>query len=144
MKELTPVLLACAFLGGCAAAAAAQGAAPSVLRGAYTEAQAVRGQALYYQHCLACHGEAMAGVDQAPPLAGPQFAGVWDGAPLWALVERIALMPPDKPGNLSRQENVDILAYMLWYNGLPLGGTPLATDRDVLAGTKFETPRFEQ
>ncbi|MDT8399523.1 MAG: cytochrome c [Pseudomonadales bacterium] len=125
----------------CPAFSAAQSGEPSsVLAGAYTEAQAIRGQALYYQHCLACHGEMMNGVDQAPPLAGPQFIGIWKGEPLWALVERIQTMPPEKPGTLSRQENVDILSYVLWYNGLPLGNVPLGTNQDVLAEMLFATP----
>lgn len=111
-----------------------------MLTGAYTEEQAVRGQALYYQHCLLCHGETMAGVDKAPPLAGPQFSGVWSGEPLSALVGRISTMPPEKPGSLSRSEAVDILTYMLWYNGLPLGEAPLATDQSVLSGLLFQTP----
>lgn len=115
-------------------------AEPSVLTGAYTEEQAVRGQALYYQHCLLCHGETMAGVDKAPPLAGPQFSGVWNGEPLWALVGRIGTMPPEKPGSLSRSESVDILTYMLWYNGLPLGEAPLATDQTVLSRLLFQSP----
>lgn len=110
-----------------------------MLQGVYSEAQAVRGQALYYQHCLACHGEMMGGVDQAPPLAGPQFSSTWNGESLWALVERLQTMPPEKPGTLSRQDNVDILAYMLWYNGLPLGNTELGTARDILADMAFET-----
>lgn len=112
----------------------------SLQSGAFSEEQAVRGQALYYEHCLACHGEMMNGVDQAPPLAGPQFSSTWKGVSLLVLVERMETMPPDKPGSLSRQDNVDILTYMLWYNGLPLGSEALATERDVLAGMTFETP----
>lgn len=115
-------------------------AAPSVLAGAYSEEQATRGQALYYQHCLDCHGEMMSGVDQAPPLAGPQFTDIWKGESLWALVGRIATMPPDKPGSLSRQENVDILSYMLWYNDLPLGDKSLPTEQSILAQLLFQTP----
>jgi mono/diheme cytochrome c family protein len=115
-------------------------AAPSLLAGAYTEAQATRGQALYYQHCLACHGENMAGLDQAPPLAGPQFSGTWAGEPLWALVGRIDTMPPAAPGSLSRDETVDLLAYMLWYNGLPLGKVPLSNEQSALADVPFEAP----
>ena len=126
-------LVAAAFAAGAA------GQSP-LLAGAFNEAQAVRGQALYYQHCLACHGEMMNGVDQAPPLAGPQFSSTWTGETLLALVERMETMPPEKPGTLSRQENVDILTYMLWYNGLPLGSEALAAERDVLAGMTFETP----
>jgi mono/diheme cytochrome c family protein len=129
-----------------AAAAALTGAigqtadAPSVLAGAYSEEQAIRGQTLYNTHCFACHGETMGGQDQAPPLAGPQFGGTWDGEPLAALVDRIAAMPPDRPGNLSRQENVDVLTYILWYNGLPIGEAPLGTDQTVLSATVFQTP----
>lgn len=116
------------------------GQAPSVLTGAYTEEQAVRGQELYYAQCLGCHGEEMAGLDQAPPLAGPQFSAVWNGEPLWALVERIEAMPPTAPGSLSRDDSVALLAYMLWYNGLPIGEAPLAAGRSSLAEMAFLTP----
>jgi mono/diheme cytochrome c family protein len=112
----------------------------SLLTGAFDEAQAVRGQAVYYQHCLACHGESMNGVDQAPPLTGPQFGSNWRGETLWALVERMTTMPPDKPGTLSRHELVDTLAYVLWYNGLPLGDAELPAEQDVLSGMTFELP----
>jgi mono/diheme cytochrome c family protein len=114
--------------------------APSVLTGAFSEEQAVRGQALYYTHCLECHGEMMSGRDQAPPLAGPQFSGNWIGTPLSALVARLATMPPEKPGSLSREENVDVLAYMLWFNGFPMGKHTLTNDMAVLNEISFETP----
>jgi mono/diheme cytochrome c family protein len=113
--------------------------ARSVLSGIYSEEQAVHGQALYYQHCLQCHGEMMNGVDQAPPLAGPQFSGIWSGETLWSLVERIGTMPPDKPGTLTDQESVNILVYMLWFNGFPIGKTSLATDKNVLTEINFGT-----
>jgi len=116
-------------------------AQPSVISSvSFSEDQATRGQALYYQHCLACHGEMMNGVDQAPPLAGPQFSSIWNGESLWSLVDRINTMPPTQPGSLSLQENVDVLTYMLWYNGLPLGNEPLGTEKDMLSGITFATP----
>ena len=114
--------------------------AGSVQAGLYSEAQAVRGQALYYEHCLDCHGETLAGLDQAPPLAGPQFSGVWDGEPLWSLVDRIDAMPPSDPGRLAVADNVAILAYMLWYNGLPIGDSPLTEGKSVLATIPFQIP----
>jgi S-disulfanyl-L-cysteine oxidoreductase SoxD len=113
---------------------------PSVLSGVYTEEQAIRGRALYYEHCLECHGETMAGVDKAPPLAGPQFGSIWNEAPLAALVARILTMPPENPGTLSREEGVDILTYMLWYNGLPLGDVSLGAGQDVLGRMTFQIP----
>jgi mono/diheme cytochrome c family protein len=112
----------------------------SVLDGAFNEEQAVRGQTLYYQHCLQCHGEALAGVDKAPPLAGPQFASTWDNAPLAALVARIQTMPPDKPDSITLEASVDILTYILWYNGLPLGEQPLAAGEEVLSRFTFQIP----
>jgi len=134
------------FVGACGLAGVASGVlsqsanAASVLEGAFTEEQAVRGQTLYYQHCLQCHGETMAGVDKAPALAGPQFGSTWNNAPLAALVERIQTMPPDKPASLTREQSVDILTYILWYNGLPLGEQELDTSTEVLARMTFQTP----
>jgi mono/diheme cytochrome c family protein len=134
-----PVVGAIAF----AVLAAANGqtaSAPSTQAGVYSEQQAIRGQQLFYTHCVACHGEDMSGLDQAPPLAGPQFSAIWNGESLWALVQRIETMPPTQPGALSREDNVALLTYMLWYNGLPLGEAPLGTEQGLLAGMTFVPP----
>lgn len=141
-RSRRPALLLLALLAdACANTVSGQtAAAPSLLAGAYTEEQATHGQALYYAHCLSCHGEDMSGLDQAPPLAGPQFAATWAGEPLWSLVERIDSMPPTDPGSLSRAETVDLLTYLLWFNGLPIGKSPLSNEPGVLAATAFETP----
>ncbi len=140
LAALASVALAVAAGGADGQTEAAAGAGSPLLAGAFTEDQAVRGQALYYQHCLSCHAEDMTGLDQAPPLAGPRFSSIWDGESLWSLVERIETMPPAAPGSLSRPESVDLLTYMLWYNGLPLGEAPLSAEQSVLAAMAFETP----
>lgn len=114
--------------------------APSVLTGAYTEEQALRGQKIYYAQCLECHGEDMSGLDQAPPLAGPQFTAIWNGEPLWALVGRIETMPPTRAGSLSRDDSLALLAYMLWYNGLPIGELRLSAEQGLLTEMKFLAP----
>lgn len=116
-----------------------QGNSSSEKAATYTEEQAVRGQSLYYQHCLACHGEMMTGQDQAPPLTGPQFSAVWKGVPLWSLVERIDTMPPDKPGSLTRAQSVDVLTFILWFNGLPVGTEELNTEQSQLTQVTFQT-----
>jgi cytochrome c5 len=136
------------LIGACAAIAGPHAlgqavAAPSLLAGAYTEEQALQGRTLYYEQCLLCHGETMAGVDKAPPLAGPQFASTWSGAPLAALVARILTMPPEQPNRLSQEQSVAILTYILWYNGFPLGDTPLASAPDVLSKVVLEIPSSE-
>jgi mono/diheme cytochrome c family protein len=149
VRDSTTKIASVALLAGaCWAVAGAsralgQTAAPSVLAGAYTEEQALQGRTLYYEQCLQCHGETMAGVDKAPPLAGPQFESTWNGASLAALVARILSMPPEKPGTLSQAQSVAILAYMLWYNGLPLGDAPLASAPDVLGTIPFQIPSRE-
>jgi len=135
------VLLALTFVAAAPTGARGQTAGDSALyAGAFTEEQAIRGRALYDAHCLACHGEDMTGRDQAPPLAGPQFTGHWVGESLWSLIERIQTMPPSTPGTLTRPESVDLLTYMLWYNGFPLGEVPLSADQSVLSQMTFETP----
>jgi hypothetical protein len=82
----------------------------------------------------------MAGADKAPPLVGPQFASTWTGAPLAALVARISSMPPEKPASLPREQQIEILAYVLWYNGLPLGSEPLPLEQDALTKITFLIP----
>jgi mono/diheme cytochrome c family protein len=126
--------------GGLVRAAGQPAAAPAILTGAYTEEQALLGRELYYQHCLQCHGETMAGADKAPPLVGPQFASTWTGAPLAALVARIATMPPEQPASLLQEQRVAILAYVLWYNGLPLGNERLPVEQDGLTKITFQVP----
>lgn len=142
VKKVVPALAAGAFVAGaCVSLSHAQTSGdPAAPGGIYSEAQAIRGQALYNERCWSCHGESLAGLDQAPPLVGPQFASVWQGEPLAALVARIGTMPPDKPGSLTPPESVDVLTYILWYNGLPLGERELGVEQSVLTSLKFESP----
>src|SRR5690606_3856847 len=98
--------------------------APAVT-GSYTAEQAQRGEALYVRHCAQCHGATLGGVDQSPPLAGPQFASVWNTAPLAALLARIQTMPPEPPGTRPPAGAVDSLPYWLCSTGQPAGNTPL-------------------
>jgi hypothetical protein len=55
-------------------------------------------------------------------------------------VARIQTMPPDKPASYALEESVDILTYILWYNGLPLGEQPLGTAQEVLTHMTFQIP----
>ncbi len=57
-----------------AAAVLAQ-ASRSVWDGVYTDAQAKRGEALFAENCVTCHGPALEGDGEAPPLSG--------GEPFW-------------------------------------------------------------
>ncbi len=47
--------------------------------GVYTAAQAARGKALYFDNCVACHGDQLQGGEDSPPLAGVAFTHRWGG-----------------------------------------------------------------
>jgi len=114
--------------------------ARSVWDGAYTEAQAKRGEELYRKHCASCHGAMLTGGETASPLTGGAFLSNWNGLPLDELFERIRRsMPQDKPGKLNRQTNADILAYVLSVNKFPAGKSELPTQGEWLRQIKFET-----
>jgi len=122
------------------AVVAAQDAPPrSVWDGVYTEEQARRGQALYNQHCMACHGDSLAGGEQAPPLAGGEFLSNWNGLTLGDLFERIRTsMPLNNPQSLNRETNAVILAYILSVNRFPAGPAELSNRTEVLRLIRLE------
>ncbi|MGE3959139.1 MAG: c-type cytochrome [Vicinamibacterales bacterium] len=106
--------------------------------GVYTEAQAKRGEGLYAQYCASCHGPDLAGGEMAPGLTGGEFTANWNDLSLGDLFERIRIsMPQNAPGSLSRQQNADILSYMLRKMNMPVGQAELATATDELKGIKF-------
>jgi mono/diheme cytochrome c family protein len=116
----------------------------SVWDGVYSEAQAKRGEALYEKQCSACHGDKLAGRESAPPLTGGAFLSNWNGLPLGDLFERIRrTMPQTSPGKLTRQQNADILAYLLSFNKFPAGKTELYRQAEMLREIRFETAKPE-
>ena len=111
----------------------------SVWDGVYTEEQAKRGEALYEKQCSACHGDKLAGRESAPPLTGGAFLSNWNGLPLSDLFERIRrTMPQNAPGKLTKQQNADILAYMLSFNKFPAGKTELYRQAEMLKEIRFD------
>ena len=111
----------------------------SVWDGVYTEDQAKRGEALYQKECKGCHGVSLGGGESSPPLTGGAFLSNWNGLTLGDLFERIRkTMPQNAPGKLNRQQNADILAYMLKFNEFPAGKAELPADPSLLTETRFE------
>ena len=116
----------------------------SVWDGVYTEEQAKRGEEVYEKQCSACHGDKLAGRESAPPLTGGAFFSNWNGLTLGDLFERIRkTMPQNAPGKLSRQQNADILAYMLSFNKFPPGKTELYRQTEMLKEIRFESAKPE-
>jgi mono/diheme cytochrome c family protein len=106
--------------------------------GVYTEAQAKRGEGLYGQYCASCHGPDLAGGEMAPGLTGGEFTANWNDLSLGDLYERIRIsMPQNAPGSLSRQQNSDILAFILHKMNNPVGTAELSTQTEMLKEIKF-------
>jgi cytochrome c len=114
----------------------------SVWDGVYTEDQSKRGETVAKEECVRCHGQGLSGGEEAPPLAGAGFLANWNGSTMGDLFERILIsMPTDSPGRLTRQENADVLAYMLNLNKFPSGKTELDRQTEVLKQIKFEAAK---
>ena len=75
-----------------------------------------------------------------PPLVGGTFTANWNDLTLGDLFERIrATMPLDKPGTLSRQQNADVVAFVLKANLWPAGTTELARDLGALKQIRIQS-----
>ncbi len=129
--------------GAAAAGVARSQDTRSVWDGVYTEAQAKRGEALYFERCVRCHGPSlMGGTDGAGPLTGPTFNGNWNGVPLGAMLDRVrTTMPMDKPGTLSRQQTADALTYIFSVNKMPAGTVELPRQAEMLNLIQFRASK---
>jgi mono/diheme cytochrome c family protein len=122
--------------------AAAQSPPASVWDGVFTEEQVKRGERAYQQDCAGCHGTSLEGGDMTPALVGGGFTSNWNDLTLGDLFERIRLtMPLDKPGKLTRQQNVDVIAYVLKTNAWPSGAAEIAPDLAALKQIKIEAAK---
>jgi len=100
---------------------------------AFTSEQAERGHTAYRSACQDCHGTSLDnGEFGGPPLKGGYFRGHWGEATVAVLLGYMsAAMPPDRPGQLSPQTYVDLVAFILLNNGYQPGNRELPLDPDV-------------
>ncbi|HXW62835.1 MAG TPA: cytochrome c [Candidatus Acidoferrales bacterium] len=123
--------LAC--LGGAIRSAKAADQQKTTMDGVFTNDQATRGKAQYSQACANCHMDDLSGSGQALPLAGDAFTETWEGQSVADLFDLIRnTMPQDKPGTLSPEATVDVIAYLLQYNKFPAGADELKNDPAAL------------
>ena len=121
------------------ASLAAQSPARSLWDGVYTQDQAKRGQAAYTEKCARCHGADLGSADSVPALSGTDFLSNWNTKTVGDLFDRIRTsMPADKPGSLTRQQDADIVAYVLSVNKFPEGKNELDTDSETLKQIQFD------
>ncbi len=114
----------------------------SVWDGVYTEDQAKRGEPVYRKECAACHGDRLTGGESAPPLTGGAFLANWNGLTLSDLFDRIRkTMPQSGPGRLTRQQDADVLAFMLSANKFPAGKTELYRRSEMLREIRFDAAK---
>ncbi|HTX36168.1 MAG TPA: cytochrome c [Bryobacteraceae bacterium] len=131
MRRCGILLVAAAVASGAWAMIAQE--ARSVWDGVFTEGQSDRGKALYTRECASCHGDTLGGGESAPPLVGDGFLSNWNGLTVGDLYDRIRVsMPQDNPGRLSRQQDADVVAYLLAFNQFPPGKIELDTHSEVL------------
>ena len=97
----------------------------SITERVYSTAQAARGRQIYQTQCAGCHGDALEGTS-GPPLIGEAFLANWSARPLADVVDKIQkTMPFSQPGSLSRQQSIDLTAYVLQAGKFPAGQAEL-------------------
>ena len=135
------------FLVGAGAAApaavpGAPGAPPAAqeVAASYTVEQAARGDALYEEQCVSCHGPIRAFIPEMAALLGDHtFRSNWRGRPLSELFGMIIeTMPQDAPGTLTPGEAASLVAFILQGNRAPAGESELPHDPAVLADIPFD------
>jgi mono/diheme cytochrome c family protein len=114
------------------AAAPTGGPTKTVKDGVYSAAQAQRGQAIFKDKCVPCHGPELAG-DVGPPLVGEDFESDWNYLSLAELLKKIqTTMPQNAPGTLTREQATDVLSFVLRSGKYPSGGTELSSNEAAL------------
>ncbi len=140
----TILILLCALAVRAGAARAQSAQARSSRAGVYTREQALRGQDVFAGMCQSCHA--------TTTHTGPAFNANWGGKSLWALFRYISTnMPKNDPGALSKNEYVQLLAFLLKVNRMPAGHSELVADSASLDAIRFDTtsatpggPRIQQ
>jgi len=114
--------------------------AATVWAGVYSAEQARRGEAVYTQACIACHGQDLGGNSNSPGLTGMGFMFLWEGRNLGEFFEKIrSEMPTDRPGQLPVQDYLDVVAYILQKNGFPDAERELPSAIEALRMIEIES-----
>src|ERR1700679_3576142 len=112
-KKLPDILIPAAFV---AFALAAHAQTPT-----FTAAQATEGQSAYAQNCAGCHGANLDDGEFAPPVKGTAFTAQWGGKAVRELFTYVnTKMPPSNAGSLGENTYLQITAFILESNGIPL------------------------
>ncbi len=113
-------------------AGSTNGKSPQGMPPQFTAQQAVAGKASYNSNCAICHGNTMTNGTFGPPLAGEYFQKTWLGQTVRAFYDHAKTMPPSAPASLGDKTYVDIVAYILEFNGSKAGTAQLSAAGDIL------------
>jgi mono/diheme cytochrome c family protein len=108
--------------------------------GDYTKAQADAGKQIFDKTCAVCHGDHLQG-GVGPALAGQQFLSVSQFQKISAeyfFHFMSTHMPLTDPGSLTKEQYLNIMAYMLEANGYPAGSQQLTDNKEELEAIKIE------
>jgi cytochrome c553 len=116
------------------AAHAQQTGAKSTASGVFTAEQAKNGERAFQAKCATCHGADLHSTDaEAPDLTEGAFKFGWQGKTMANRFEQIrSTMPYGNARSLDDQTYIDIVAYILQFNGIPSGNQKLEPDVRVL------------
>jgi mono/diheme cytochrome c family protein len=107
----------------------------------YTAEQATRGKAVIERHCTSCHGEDLSGME-GPALVGSSFLLNWEPRNLDMLFTKIRdSMPPEAVTDVTDEEKLDAIAYLLQQNGFPAGTSELSRESGALARITMASPK---
>ena len=125
-----------------AQAQAPAGGTGPIWAGVYTAAQAENGEATFMGRCAGCHRPDLRGgpngPNYAPPLGGDEFMLRWDSNTVNRLFRIIRdTMPRGTPGILGEQTTLDVVSFILKFNGYPAGMSALTADAAALEKITF-------
>jgi mono/diheme cytochrome c family protein len=114
----------------------------TALSGVFTAEQAKNGERIFQSRCAACHGSDLHATDpEVPDLTDDGFKYGWVGKTVANRFRNIrTAMPAGAPGSLDDQTYIDIVAYILQFNGMPAGNQKLMPDLDSLEKIVITAP----
>ena len=114
----------------------------STSQGVFSEDQVKLGEAQYRSSCSRCHGADLQRTDpEAANLTGAAFDLLFVGQTMRERYERIFYtMPVNNPGSLDPIAALNILVYVLAYNGVPAGEADLPLDMHLLGSITIDKP----
>jgi mono/diheme cytochrome c family protein len=114
----------------------------STASGVFTAEQAKNGERVFQAQCAPCHGADLHSVcPEAPDLTDGAFTYGWKDKTIAYRFQQIrSQMPPGAARSLDDQTYLDIIAYILQFNGIPAGTEKLVPDVGALERIVITAP----